>query len=67
MAERADIFSHIAEDRMTVEQLIFRRNGRLHAISEAKRSGPRDVVVKAHQAYLKTQSMLAFRSTPQKG
>jgi hypothetical protein len=63
MAERADIFAHVAEDRMTVEQLTFRRNSRLHAISEAKRSGPRDVVVKAHQAYLKTQSMLAKKIT----
>lgn len=59
MAERTDIFSHIPEDRMTLEQLTFRRNNRLHAIHEARRSGPRDAVVKAHQALLKTNSMLA--------
>ena len=59
MADRADIFAHIPEDQMSLGQLTFRRNSRLHAINEAKRSGPRDAVVKAHQAYLKTQSMLA--------
>lgn len=61
MSTRSDIYAHIPEEHMTMAQLTFRRNGRLHDLHAAKTSGvkPREEAVKAHQAYLKTQSLLA--------
>ena len=55
---RNDIFAHVPEEEMTLEQLSFRYNGRLHDIQDARLTGDRDVQVKAHQAHLSTLEIL---------
>lgn len=59
MNDEPDIFSVVPEDKMTLAQLTFRRNGRVHAVNDAKRSGSRSQVAKARQALASAESLLA--------